>query len=80
VASDRGDTVFTRVYGIAFGAPWPSEIGGRVRRDGFTEEWAKREAELRERGDSTKPGSPLDFGQSAGSSRRSVRLQTSYGG
>src|SRR3974377_1219448 len=30
VASDGGDTVFTHVYDIAFGAPWPSTIGGRV--------------------------------------------------
>jgi nitronate monooxygenase len=65
VASDGGDTVFTRVYDIAFGAPWPSAIGARVRRDAFTQEWAGREAELRERRDSAKPGSPLYFGQSA---------------
>jgi nitronate monooxygenase len=65
VASDGGDTVFTRIYDIAFGAPWPSEIGGRVRRDAFTKEWAEREAELRECRDSAKPGSPLYFGQSA---------------
>jgi len=65
VASDGGDTVFTRVYDIAFGAPWPSAIGARVRRDGFTEQWAAREAELREHRDSAKPGSPLYLGQSA---------------
>jgi len=65
VASDGGDTVFTHVYDIAFGAPWPSTIGGRVRRDAFTQEWAEREAELRECRDSTEPGSPLYFGQSA---------------
>jgi nitronate monooxygenase len=65
VASDGGDTVFTRIYDIAFGAPWPPEIGGRVRRDAFTEEWAEREAELRECRESAKPGSPLYFGQSA---------------
>lgn len=65
VASDGGDTVFTHVYDIAFGAPWPSAIGGRVRRDAFTERWAEREADLREHRDSAKPGSPLYFGQSA---------------
>ena len=65
VASDGTDTVFTRIYDIAFGAPWPSAIGGRVRRDAFTEEWAEREAELRECRDSAKPGLPLYFGQSA---------------
>ncbi len=65
VASDGGDTVFTHAYDIAFGAPWPSTIGGRVRQDAFTQEWAGREAELRERRDRAEPGSPLYFGQSA---------------
>jgi nitronate monooxygenase len=65
VASDGGDTVFTHVYDIAFGAPWPPAIGGRVYKDDFTQEWAEREAELRQRRDSAKPGSPLYFGQSA---------------
>jgi len=65
LASDGGDTVFTHVYDIAFGAPWPSAIGGRVRRDAFTEQWAEREADLREHRDDAKPGSPLYFGQSA---------------
>jgi len=65
VASDGGDTVFTHVYDIAFGAPWPSAIGARVRRDAFTEQWAEREGDLREHRDTAKPGSPLYFGQSA---------------
>jgi nitronate monooxygenase len=65
VASDGGDTVFTRAYDIASGAPWPSAIGARVRRDAFTEEWAEREADLRQHRDSITPGSPVYFGQSA---------------
>ena len=65
VASDGGDTVFTHTYDIAFGAPWPADIGGRVRRDAFTEKWAEREADLREHRDTATPGSPLYFGQSA---------------
>jgi nitronate monooxygenase len=65
VASDGGDTVFTHIYDIAFGAPWPSTIGGRLRRDAFTEQWSEREAELREHRDTATPGSPLYFGQSA---------------
>lgn len=65
VASDGGDTVFTHVYDIAFGASWPSAIGGRVRRDAFTEQWAEREADLRKHRDTARPGSPLYFGQSA---------------
>jgi nitronate monooxygenase len=65
VASDGADTVFTRLYDIAFGAPWPPAIGGRVRRDAFTEQWAEREADLREHRDTARPGTPLYFGQSA---------------
>jgi nitronate monooxygenase len=65
VTSDGGDTVWTRVYDIAFGAAWPSAIGARVRGDAFTQEWDGREAELLERRDGAKPGSPLYFGQSA---------------
>lgn len=47
--SDGTDTVFTRVYDIVGGYPWPEGIGERVRRNGFTDEWTDREAELRER-------------------------------
>lgn len=47
VESDGTDTVFTRVYDIASGLPWPSNIGERVRRNDFTDEWSEREAELR---------------------------------
>jgi nitronate monooxygenase len=65
VASDGGDTVFTRAYDIASGAPWPTAIGARVRRDAFTEEWAEREADLRQHSQSVTPGSPVYLGQSA---------------
>lgn len=65
VASDGGDTVFTHAYDIAFGVPWPSAIGARLRRDAFTEQWTEREADLREHRENAKPGSPLYFGQSA---------------
>jgi len=51
VDSDGTDTVFTSVYDIASGLPWPGGIGDRVRRTSFTEEWGEREAELRERRD-----------------------------
>ena len=67
VASDGGDTVFTRAYDIASGRPWPSAIGARVRRDAFTEEWAEREADLRHQRDNVTPGRPVFMGQSAGS-------------
>ena len=65
VASDGGDTVFTRAYDIASRLPWPAAIGERVRRDDFTEEWAEREAELRQDPDRAAPGRPLLYGQSA---------------
>jgi nitronate monooxygenase len=66
VASDGGDTVFTHTYDIASGMPWPAGIGARVRRDSFTEEWADREAELREhRADIATSDPPRYYGQSA---------------
>ena len=65
VASDGGDTVFTRVYDIASGMPWPAAIGERVRRDAFTDEWAEREGELRQHRDTVTPGGPILYGQSA---------------
>jgi nitronate monooxygenase len=64
VASDGGDTVFTRAYDIASGLPWPSGIGERVRRDQFTDEWHERERELRAQ--PVKPaGEAVLYGQSA---------------
>src|SRR5206468_293186 len=60
-----GDTVFTRVYDIAAGLPWPPAIGERVRRDSFTDEWAEREADLRQHPDHATPGVPILYGQSA---------------
>lgn len=65
VASDGGDTVFTRAYDIASGMPWPAGIGERLRRDAFTEEWNEREAELRVQRESVTPGTPERYGQSA---------------
>jgi nitronate monooxygenase len=65
VASDGADTVFTRTYDIASGAPWPSAIGARVRRDAFTDAWAEREADLRRRRAEGTPDQPIYLGQSA---------------
>jgi len=66
VDSDGTDTVFTRAYDIVSGAPWPPSIGARLRRDGFTDEWADREDELRARRDEVKPAAePVYYGQSA---------------
>jgi len=49
VDSDGADTTFTSAYDIASGLPWPEGIAERVRRNSFTDEWADREAELRQR-------------------------------
>lgn len=65
VASDGGDTVFTRAYDIASGAPWPRPIGERVRRDAFTDAWTDREAELRADPAAGQPGQAVRYGQSA---------------
>jgi nitronate monooxygenase len=55
VGSDGTDTVFTRVYDIVSGLPWPATIGERVRRNRFTDEWSGREAELRDRREEMAP-------------------------
>ena len=47
VASDGGDTVWTRAYDIVGGLPWPEGIGERVRSNSFTARWEGREGELR---------------------------------
>jgi nitronate monooxygenase len=66
VASDGTDTVFTRAYDIASGAPWPPGIGARMRRHAFTDAWAERERELQTRAHEVDPPSPAHFyGQSA---------------
>lgn len=49
VDSDGADTVLTHAYDIVSGLPWPTYISDRVRRNRFTEEWAGRDHELRQR-------------------------------
>ncbi|MGH3563251.1 MAG: hypothetical protein ACRDTN_16060, partial [Mycobacterium sp.] len=49
VESDGTDTVFTHVYDIVCGFQWPGTVGERVRSNSFTDKWADREPELRER-------------------------------
>jgi nitronate monooxygenase len=53
--SNGSDTVWTRVYDIVSGLPWPAAIGERVRRNRFTDEWSEREATLRDRKDGFEP-------------------------
>lgn len=55
VGSDGTDTVFTRVYDIVSGLPWPTAIGERVRRNRFTDEWSGREVELIDRREEVAP-------------------------
>lgn len=71
VASDGGDTVFTRAYDIASGLPWPAPVGERVQRDAFTDEWTEREQELRD-APVQPPTEAVLYGQAA-ASVRSVR-------
>ena len=79
VESDGTDTVFTRIYDIKTGYPWPAGIGERVRRNRFTDEWSEREQEFRDRlaesaassaTDQSEPPDPetseVLYGQSAG--------------
>jgi nitronate monooxygenase len=72
VASDGEDTVFSEVWDIVGGAPWPEGIAVRTRRDELVEEWTGREQELRERLDQVRdglkaePAIPINMGQSAG--------------
>src|SRR5208283_3684530 len=46
LAASENDTVYTRVFDIAHGYPWPTEYGERVLANHFFEEWAGREEEL----------------------------------
>jgi nitronate monooxygenase len=62
VASDGEDTVFTEVYDIVGGRPWPKGIGERVRRNALVESWTGRERELRGKLDEVR--SELQAGQS----------------
>ncbi|MEX2159923.1 MAG: nitronate monooxygenase [Dehalococcoidia bacterium] len=47
VESDGFDTVYTEVFDIVAGLPWPPGIAGRVYRNRFAQEWHGREDELR---------------------------------
>jgi nitronate monooxygenase len=78
VESDGQDTVFTQVFDILGGAPWPAGIGERSRRNRFSEEWTGREQELRRKRDEVREAiaesqerrdpdvTPVLMGQSAG--------------
>ncbi len=46
VASDGEDTIFTRVYDLIDGLPWPEEIGARVYKNELVREWHGRDEEI----------------------------------
>jgi nitronate monooxygenase len=47
--SDGQDTIFTQLFDLVGGRPWPEGIAERVLRSPVTEEWIGREQELRAR-------------------------------
>lgn len=49
VESDGADTVYSSVYDIIGGEPWPAGIAGRSRANALTRAWHGREDELRAR-------------------------------
>jgi len=55
VKSDGQDTIYTRVYDVLSGAPWPAGIAERVRRNRFTDEWDGREDEIAAQRDALQP-------------------------
>ena len=46
VQSDGEDTIFTKVYDLIDGLPWPEEIGARVYANQFVREWDGRDGEI----------------------------------
>ena len=67
VASDGGDTVYTRAFDIVSGLPWPEGIGDRMGRNAVADEWSGREAELlARRTEVVVTDEPLRYGPAAG--------------
>ena len=46
VRSDGQDTVFTRLYDLIGGGPWPRGVAGRVYNNRFVQTWDGRDAEV----------------------------------
>jgi len=67
VASDGGDTVYTRAFDIVSGLPWPEGIADRMGRNAVADEWSGREAELlARRTEVVVTDEPLRYGPAAG--------------
>lgn len=48
IEAQSGDTVYTTLFDIARGVPWPAEYGGRALVNDFFRSWEGREDELRD--------------------------------
>jgi nitronate monooxygenase len=48
LAAASADTLYTSVFDIADGRPWPAGVAGRVVRNRFSDRWHGHEQELRE--------------------------------
>lgn len=46
VAATADDTLLTKVYDLAYNAPFPMAVGDRVLRNSFTDTWHGRESEV----------------------------------
>ncbi len=49
VQSDGQDTIFTRLYDLIGGGPWPRGVAGRVYNNRFVQTWDGRDAEIQSR-------------------------------
>src|SRR3954471_3457867 len=47
IGADLDSSVYTTVFDIGRGSPWPEEFGGRALRNAYSETWLHREGELR---------------------------------
>lgn len=48
LGSDETATVYTRVFDLVQGIPWPEEFAGRAIRNSFSDRWHGRETQLEE--------------------------------
>jgi nitronate monooxygenase len=55
VASDGEDTIYTRVFDVIEGYPWPAEVGARAYHNRTSREWHERQDDLAKRRDELLP-------------------------
>src|SRR5438270_733716 len=51
LAAGETDTIYSRVFDIGRGIPWPQRFGGRALSTEFAERWRGRESELEQAGE-----------------------------